>query len=69
MKTDDRLRDFRRKSEAELKREKINLLKAQFNFRMQKGTKQLHNNHNIRKVRRDIARICTVLSEKYITGI
>lgn len=68
MKANEKLKDFRAKSETELKAEKIDLLKAQFNLRMQKGTKQLQQNHNFKNVRRDIARICTVLSEKHTTG-
>jgi len=68
MKANEKLRAFRAKSETELKAEKIDLLKAQFNLRMQKGTKQLKQNHNFKNVRRDIARICTVLSEKHTTG-
>ena len=68
MKTNEKLKAFREKSETELKTEKIDLLKAQFNLRMQKGTKQLQQNHNFKNFRRDIARICTVLSEKHTTG-
>ena len=38
MKANEKLKAFRAKSETELKAEKIDLLKAQFNLRMQKGT-------------------------------
>jgi len=40
------------------------LLKAQFGLRMQKATQQLSNTSQLKKVRRDIARVRTVLSEK-----
>lgn len=63
MKINEKLKTFRQESKNELKVRKINLLKAQFNLRMQKGTKQLQQNHNFKNIRRDIARICTILSE------
>ena len=40
------------------------LLKAQFSLRMQKATQQLPNTSQLKKVRRDIARVRTVLAEK-----
>jgi large subunit ribosomal protein L29 len=40
------------------------LLKAQFSLRMQKATQQLSNTSQLRKVRRDIARVRTVLGTK-----
>jgi len=40
------------------------LLKAQFGLRMQKATQQLSNTSQLKKVRRDIARVRTVLAEK-----
>lgn len=63
MKINEKLKTFRQQSETELKSRKVDLLKSQFNLRMQKGTKQLQQNHNFKSVRRDIARICTILSE------
>lgn len=39
------------------------LLREQFNLRMQKSTGQLANNANVRKVRRNIARLRTVMNE------
>ena len=51
--------------EAELKQELAELLKAQFGLRMQKATQQLANFSELRKVRKDIARVRTVLSEKW----
>ena len=40
------------------------LLREQFNLRMQKATGQLSANSKLRKVRRDIARIKTIMNEK-----
>ncbi len=40
------------------------LLKEQFNLRLQKATGQLANNARVRAVRRDLARIKTVMNEK-----
>jgi len=42
----------------------MDLLKAQFSLRMQHATQQLSNPSQLRKVRRDIARVRTILSEK-----
>jgi len=47
-----------------LTKELQDLLKAQFSLRMQKATQQLSNTSQLRKVRRDIARVRTLLSEK-----
>ncbi len=44
------------------------LLKAQFGLRMQIATQQLSNTSQLKKVRRDIARVRTVMTEK-ATGI
>ena len=60
--------DLRQKSSDELKLEIDGLLREQFNLRMQKGTGQLSRPDQIRKVRRDIARIKTVLNEKMKAG-
>jgi large subunit ribosomal protein L29 len=56
--------DLRKKSADELKLELENLLREQFNLRMQKGTGQLTRPDQVKKVRRDIARIKTLLNEK-----
>ena len=48
----------------ELRKELESLLKAQFSMRMQKATQQLTNTSQLRKVRRDIARVRTVLATK-----
>ena len=56
--------ELRAKPEAELKQELAALLKAQFGLRMQKATQQLTNFNQLRKVRKDIARVRTVLTQK-----
>jgi large subunit ribosomal protein L29 len=56
--------ELRSKSNDELNDELQSLLRAQFNLRMQKATQQLNNTSQIRKVRRDIARVRTILNEK-----
>lgn len=52
------------KTEQELRTELVALLKAQFSLRMQRATQQLTKNSEIKKVRRDIARIRTILGQK-----
>lgn len=56
--------ELREKSVDELNTELLELLKAQFNLRMQKSTGQLAQTHELKKVRRDIARVKTILTEK-----
>lgn len=56
--------ELRTKSNDELTQELNSLLRAQFNLRMQKATQQLTNTSQIRKVRRDIARVRTLLNHK-----
>ncbi|ENO98973.1 50S ribosomal protein L29 [Thauera phenylacetica] len=56
--------ELRAKSADELNKELIELLKAQFSLRMQHATQQLGNTSQIGKVRRDIARVRTILREK-----
>lgn len=56
--------ELRAKSPAELNQELIELLKAQFGLRMQLATQQLTNISQLRKVRKDIARVRTILTEK-----
>ncbi len=56
--------DLRQKNETELREELSGLLREQFNLRMQRGIGQLARPHELRRVRRDIARVRTVLSEK-----
>jgi large subunit ribosomal protein L29 len=56
--------ELRAKSGDELNKELGELLKAQFGLRMQLATQQLGNTSQMKKVRRDIARVRTVLKEK-----
>lgn len=49
---------------AALKQKLLDLLKEQFNLRMQHATGQLGQNHQVKQVRRDIARIKTVINQK-----
>ena len=56
--------ELRAKSNEELSKELNDLLKAQFGLRMQLATQQLTNTSQMKKVRRDIARVRTVLKEK-----
>jgi len=56
--------ELRAKSREELQQELNSLLKAQFGMRMQKATQQLTNTSQLGKVRRDIARVRTLLAEK-----
>ena len=56
--------ELRAKSGDDLQKELNELLKAQFGLRMQHATQQLANNSQIKKVRRDIARVRTVIKEK-----
>jgi large subunit ribosomal protein L29 len=64
MKRSERKRDLRDKSADELRAELGALLKEQFGLRMQKATQQLGNSANIVRVRRDIARVKTLLNHK-----
>jgi len=56
--------ELRAKDQAQLSKELEELLRAQFSLRMQKATQQLTNNSQLKKVRRDIARVRTILNEK-----
>jgi large subunit ribosomal protein L29 len=56
--------ELRAKDGNELTKELTDLLKAQFGLRMQNATQQLSNNSQMKKVRRDIARVRTVMREK-----
>jgi len=64
MKTTERKKELKEKSPDELKTELQALLKEQFGLRMQKATQQLTNNAKIPAVRRDIARVKTLLNQK-----
>ncbi len=56
--------ELRNKSQADLDKELTELLKAQFSMRMQLATQQLTNTSQLGKVRKDIARVRTVMTEK-----
>ncbi|CAM2194688.1 50S ribosomal protein L29 [Paraburkholderia sp. A1RI_3L] len=56
--------ELREKDQAALNKELSDLLKAQFGLRMQLATQQLTNTSQLKKVRRDIARVRTVLTQK-----
>ena len=56
--------ELKNKSVAELHDELLSLSKAQFGLRMQLATQQLSNSSQLSKVRRDIARVKTVLTQK-----
>jgi large subunit ribosomal protein L29 len=56
--------ELRGKSTDELLQELAQLLRAQFGLRMQKATQQLNNTSQLRKVRRDIARVRTVMAQQ-----
>jgi len=58
--------ELRTKSADELNKELLDLLKAQFSLRMQAATQQLSNTSQLGKVRRDIARVRTLLREKAV---
>jgi large subunit ribosomal protein L29 len=56
--------ELRGKSGEELQKELEGLLRAQFGLRMQLATQQLTNTSQLKKVRRDIARVRTLMKEK-----
>jgi large subunit ribosomal protein L29 len=64
MNSNKKASELRVKSAADLEQELLSLTKAQFGLRMQVATQQLSNNSQLGKVRRDIARVKTILTEK-----
>ena len=64
MKTTKYVEDLRAKSIAELNEELVAAKKELFNLRFQNATNQLDNTSRIKEVRRNIARIQTVITEK-----
>jgi large subunit ribosomal protein L29 len=56
--------ELRGKNGDELQKELEALLRAQFGLRMQVATQQLSNTSQLKKLRRDIARVRTVMKEK-----
>ena len=57
-------RELKDKSADELQKELNDVLRAQFGLRMQKATHQLTNTSELRKTRRSIARVRTIMREK-----
>ena len=64
MKTTKYVEDLRTKSIAELNEELVAAKKELFNLRFQNATNQLDNTSRIKEVRKNIARIQTIISEK-----
>ncbi len=60
--------EVRRMSSDQLSDELLSLKKEQFNLRFQAATGQLEKSHRVQEVRRDIARIKTVLRDKTATA-
>ena len=58
--------DLREKSVVDLKEELLSLRREQFNLNMAKATGQLAQIHLLEQVRRDIARIKTVIAQKEV---
>ena len=56
--------ELREKSVDDLNQELMSLLREQFNLRMQKSTDQGVHPHQLKQVRRSIARVKTILNEK-----
>ena len=64
MKTSERRKELKAKSPGELNEELSALLREQFGLRMQKATQQLTNTAKLTDVRRNIARVRTLLNQK-----
>ena len=64
MKTDKYIKDLRAKTETELKGDLVAAKKELFNLRFQNATNQLDNTGRIKKKRKNIARIQTIITEK-----
>ena len=64
MKTNKYVEELKAKSAAELNQELVAAKKELFNLRFQNATNQLDNTSRIKEVRRNIARIQTVITEK-----
>ncbi len=60
--------DVRAKSDDELKEQLLDLRKESFNLRFQSASGQLENTARVREVRRDVARIKTILLERSRTA-
>jgi large subunit ribosomal protein L29 len=62
------INEMKSKTVVELRDALKGLLQEQFNLRMQKGMGQMTNVHELRRVRRDIARVKTVMTVKSTEG-
>ena len=58
------VRELRAKGDDELRKELVDLHREAFNLRMQKGMGQLSRPSQVKRVRRDIARLKTILTER-----
>jgi len=58
------IKELKSKSAAELNEQLVELRREQFNLRMQRGTGQLAKPHELKRVRRDVARVKTLLGAK-----
>ncbi len=56
--------EMKEKNVDELNEELLNLKREHFNLRMQKGSGQLEQSHRLKEVRRDVARVKTILTQK-----
>ena len=63
MKTNKYLEDLRKKTDAELAQELVDAKRELFNLRFQNATNQLDNTARIKEVRKNIARIQTVITQ------
>lgn len=63
-----KVEDLRQKSDDELSKQVLDLRKEAFNLRFQRASGQLENTARVRQVRRDIARIKTVLHQRSATA-
>lgn len=60
--------DLRTKSDDELKQQLIDLKREAFNLRFRRATGELENTGQVRQVRRDVARIKTILTQRQATA-
>ena len=58
-----KINEIRGKSAEDMNKELVDLLRAQFSLRMQLSTQQSNKTHELRRVRRDIARVRTLMTE------
>jgi len=64
MATETKAAALRAKSTTELKDELVELRKEEFSLRMKRGTGQLSDTSRFKKIRREVARIKTILNEQ-----